>query len=154
MNNPMDGIRQSIEQTQRQLRYASEHIQNSKLEEIERQERNNKLLEINADQNEKMLKLKETELDFLKNISEDTSKIVGTLNSLEILNRTNGTITEANMLIIQQRLEEIIANSGPTNINQIFLEEVKKQIVEKGVGVGIQFFIVGLKQLFNVNSKE
>ncbi len=154
MSDHMDNFRQGIAETQRQMRLVQEQIYRAKYEEIERQKRNVELLEINANQNEQMLKLKETELDFLKNISEDSSKLVSLLINLEQINKINGTITEANMLVIQDKLDEIVSNSEPTNINQMFLEEVKKQIVEKGVGVGIQFIITGLKYLLKANHVE
>ncbi len=99
-----------------------------------------------------LIRLGEIEAGFLENTSEDTSNLVNLLKNLEQINKTNGTITEANMLLIfQYRLDEIITTASPANINQLFLEEVKKQIFEKGIGFVLQFFITGLKVL-TINS--
>lgn len=151
MNDPLNNIGIRISDINKQMRNTQEQIVRSKQEEIERQRRSVELLELNANQNGQIIKLKETELQFLKNINEDTTKFVNILYNLEQINKTNGTITEANMLLIQQRLDEMIATAGPANINQLFLDEVKKQIVEKGVGFGIQFIITGLKLLFTAD---
>lgn len=154
MFDQMDSIRQSLAKSQRQMQENLQQIAQNRQDEINRKERSNELLEINLRQNEQMLKLQQTEVDFLKSISGDTAKLVNLLTNLEQINKMNGTITEANMLLIQQRLDELIANSGAANVNQIFLDEVKKQIVEKGVGFGVQFLITGLKLLFKANSVE
>lgn len=122
-------------------------ISKQKSEEIERQLRTNELLELNVEQNKQLIRLGEVEVSFLEKINKDTLILVNLLNNIEQINRTNGTITQENMLFIQQRLDEIISSANPTSINQLFLEEVKKQIAEKGVSFGLQLFITGIKLL-------
>ena len=147
MFDPMKNINQMMADSNRLLNHSQKQMADARAQEVERQERNNELLEINVNQNTEMIKLQNMEVGFLESISGDAAKLVDLLKSLEVINQTNGTITEANMLLIQQRLDEIIENTEPANINQLFMDEVKNQILEKGVGFGIQFFITGLKLL-------
>ena len=75
--------------------------------------------------------LKETGVDFLENTNGNTVILIGLLSELEITNRANGHITQGNMLLIQQRLDEIISNFESTNVSQLILEEAKKQMLKR-----------------------
>jgi hypothetical protein len=116
-------------------------------EKVEREEKSLEYLELNANQNKQLIKLQETELTFLNAINDDTRKLVNLLKSLEEINIINGKIIEANMLEIEKRLDELIERTPPNDLQQTLLNEVKKQMVEKGVNYGVQFLITGLKAL-------
>lgn len=148
----MNNLNQAIAQSQRQVQIVHEQMRRNRAEEIERQERTNELLEINTSQNEQMIQLKEKELDFLGKINEDTKQLVNLLKSLEQVNILNGKIIEANMLEIERRLDEIITNTKPENLQETLINEVKNQTVEKGVNYGIQFLITGIKTLIASSS--
>lgn len=114
------------------------------------QSNNAKALAEGIARQERAIELSEETNVLLKSINSDTSALVSSLNMLEVLNKTNSDISEANMLIIQRQLEEIIEAGktvGSETMHEMFLNEFKSQMVEKGAGVAIQFFITGIKQL-------
>lgn len=151
MYDPMQNINQMMAESQRRMNASLKQVSKVKAQEIERQERNNELLEINVSQNAEMIKLQKTEVNFLENIDGNTAALVQLLGDLELTNQEIGQITNENMLEIQRLLEEIVSNSDSLNISETLLKEVKKQIIEKGVGFGIQLFISGVKCLFKAN---
>jgi ElaB/YqjD/DUF883 family membrane-anchored ribosome-binding protein len=91
--------------------------------------------------------MKKLELEYLKSMSEDTGQIVNLIKNLETINSANGKISEENMLEIRKRLEELIKNTNSENMYELFINEVKSQLVEKGVSFGFQFLLTGLKAL-------
>lgn len=124
-----------------------EAISKNNREKIEREKRSIELQETIVNQNDKALSLQELEVDFLKNMSEDTSQIVNLIKSLETINSVNGKISASNMLEIQETLERLVENTNSESIYELFMNEVKLQLVEKGVSYGMQFLFTGLKTL-------
>jgi hypothetical protein len=143
--DPLSSINEMVRRHQDKLNKTLEEASISARAKIEREIRSIELQETLVDQNNQLIKLKEIEIDFLKNMSEDTSKIVNLLKSLEMINKTNGIIIEANLLEIEKRLDEMINTTGPEKLHEVFLNEIKKQMVEKGVNFALQFMITGLK---------
>ncbi|MDR7856062.1 hypothetical protein [Tissierella sp.] len=125
-----------------------EAISKANRERVEREKRNIELQETIVDQNNQTIRMKEMELDFLKGMSEDTSQIVNLIKNLEAINLENGKISEENLLEIQQKLEKIVKNTDSESIYELFINEVKSQLVEKGVNYGLQFIFTGLKTMF------
>lgn len=150
----MDRLNRDLAEGRKKLQDIQKQMSKDKAQEIARQERSNELLEINAIQNKEIIKLHKTEVVFLENIDGNTATLVQLLGDLEKTNQKLGNITKENMVQIQQKLDEIIGNSAGLNVSELLLEETKKQIIEKGVGFGIQFIITGLKLLFKANVVE
>lgn len=131
----------------RNLNTAQNEIKNFKTEAIEKGEEIVNLQERLVKQSQQALKLQETEIDYLKSMNEDTSKIVNLIKNLESVNAANGKIIEANMLEIEKTLENLVNNTDDESIYELFINEVKKQIIENGVSFGLQFMFTGLKTL-------
>lgn len=146
-NNPLDQINRQMQESQRKLQSHHQAIAEERAKEIARQERTNELLELNGMQNETMIELKKTEVEFLQSIDGNTAVLVELLSDLELTNQALGSINHENMIEIQQRLDEIIEKDSPDNVRELLLKEVKKQIADKGVNFGIQLFITGMKKL-------
>ncbi|WHY93138.1 hypothetical protein QNK12_06525 [Neobacillus cucumis] len=143
VNTSNDFVKRMISQTE----IGIDEINRSTKERIEREKRTVELLETNSIQNEMLIGLGELEVDFLSKINGNAKQMVELLTSLESINKINGTIVEANLLEIEKRLDGLINNQPSNKLHDIFLDEVKKQIVEKGVSFGLQFFFTGIKAL-------
>lgn len=152
MFDPMQNIKQTIADSQRRMNESLNQVSQAKAQEIERQERNNELLEINVNQNEEMLRLQTVEVEFLQNIDGNTAALVQLLGDLESANQAIGSINHDHMVQIQQKLDGIIDKSSADSVSELLLEEFKKQIVEKGVSYGVQFLITGLKALVKIKT--
>jgi hypothetical protein len=145
--NPLSSINEMVRRQQDQLNKTLEEASISARAKIEREIRSIELQETLVEQNNELKKLKEIEINFLKSMSEDASKIVNLLESLEMINKTNGIIVEANLLEIEKRLDKMIKSNSPAKLHEVFLEEIKRQMVDKGVDFALQFMIAGLKIL-------
>lgn len=151
MINRLDNLNKFNAESRRRIEQIQKLVAESKKLEIERQERTNELLEMNVIQNNELLELKKLEIDFLKSIDSNTAILVELLIDLEKTNMSEGNITQEDMLLIKQKLDEIVKNTDPTKITRLILEEAKKKIVEKGVNYGIQYIIMGIKLLIKLN---
>lgn len=145
--NPLNKVSRDMAATQRKFESYQKAIAEEREREIARQERTNELLEINGLQNDTMIELKRTEVEFLQNIDGNTAALVELLSDLELTNRALGSINHDDMIEIQRRLDEIVKNGTPKNIRELLLDEVKKQIADKGVNSGVQLLIIGIKKL-------
>lgn len=150
----LDAVRNSIASatsTFQHINYLDNQVTDSiyrdKQEKIAREKRSIELQETIVDQNDQTIKMKEIELEFLRNMSEDTGQIVNLIKSLEAINLANGKVSEENLLEIQNKLEKIIDNTDSESIYELFIGEVKEQLVEKGVSAALQTIFVGLKML-------
>lgn len=126
---------------------AMESVHKNREEKIAREKRSIELQEIIVEQNNTNNSMKKLELEYLKSMSEDTGQIVNLIKNLETINSANGKVSEENMLEIRKRLEELIKNTNSENMYELFINEVKSQLVEKGVSFGFQFLLTGLKAL-------
>lgn len=145
--NPLSSVNEMVRKQQNELNKIFEEVGKSNMERTEREKRSIELQETLVEQNNELKKLKELEINFLKSMSEDTSKIVNLLKSLETINTTNGKIIEANMLEIERRLDEIIKNTSPDKLHEVFINEIRNQMIDKGVNFALQFLLTGLKTL-------
>jgi hypothetical protein len=147
LNDALQNVHNSFADINKRTQQQLNDVGRLNRERIEREEKNLEYQKINIDQNKTLIKLQETELAFLNSINDDTSKLVKLLVSLEQVNAINGKIVEANMLEIEKRLDEIINKTPSGNLQDELLNEVKKQMVEKGVNYGVQFLITGIKAM-------
>ncbi|TYS88963.1 hypothetical protein [Rossellomorea aquimaris] len=147
LNDALQNVHNSFVDINKRTQQQLNDVGRLNRERIEREEKNLEYQKINIDQNKTLIKLQETELAFLNSINDDTSKLVKLLISLEQVNAINGKIVEANMLEIEKRLDEIINKTPSGNLQDELLDEVKKQMVEKGVNYGVQFLITGIKAM-------
>jgi len=145
--NPLSSVNEMVRKQRDELNKIFEEVGKSNMERKEREIRSIELQETLVEQSNELKKLKEIEINFLKSMSEDTSKIVNLLKSLETINTTNGKIIEGNMLEIERRLDEIIKNTSPDKLHEVFINEIRNQMVDKGVNFALQFMISGLKAL-------
>jgi len=148
--NPLSSINENAKIQEEKRTKMLESIGRANIEKIEREKRSIELQETIVEQNDQSLRLQEIEIDFLKNMSQDTRKIVNLIKSLEIINTQNGKMIESNLLEIEKQLENIIENTSPENLYEAFINETKSSMIDRGVNYAIQFILMGLKTLITI----
>jgi exonuclease VII large subunit len=93
--NPLSDV---MIEHQKEMDRIEEAMEKSMQEKIEREKKSIELQETIVEQNERLIKLQKIEVNFMRNMSEDTSKLANLLKNLEKTNAINGEIIEANML--------------------------------------------------------